>query len=50
VPGGWDARRLHAQLAELAASCRIVGVEITALEDLSAVELVRDAIAPLLAG
>ena len=48
VPDGWDARRLHAQLAELAAGCRIVGVEITALEDLGAVELVRDAIAPLL--
>ncbi len=48
VPDGWDARRLRAQLAELAAGCRIVGVEITALEDLGAVELVREAIAPLL--
>ena len=35
VPDGWDARRLRAQLAELAAGCRIVGVEITALEDLA---------------
>jgi arginase len=50
VPDGWDARRLKAQLAELAADCRIVGVEITALEDLGAVELIRDAIAPLLDG
>ena len=50
VPDGWDARRLHAQLAELAAGCRIVGVEITALEDLGAVELVREALAPLLDG
>jgi arginase len=48
VPDGWDARRLRAQLAELAAGCRIVGVEITALEDLGAVELVADAIQPLL--
>jgi arginase len=48
VPGGWDERRLHAQLAELAAGCRIVGVEITALEDVSAVPLVARAIEPLL--
>jgi len=48
VPDGWDGRRLAAQLAELAAGCRIVGVEITALEDLAAVELVAEAIAPLL--
>ncbi len=48
VPDGWDARRLRAQLAELAAGCRIVGVEITALEDLRAVELVAEAIQPLL--
>ena len=48
VPDGWDGRRLAAQLAELAAGCRIVGVEITALEDLGAVELVSEAIAPLL--
>jgi hypothetical protein len=48
VPDGWDARRLRAQLAELAAGCRIVGVEITALEDVRAVELVADAIQPLL--
>ena len=48
VPDGWDARRLQGQLAELAAGCRIVGVEITALEDLAAVELVAEAIQPLL--
>ena len=45
---GWDAKRLNAQLAELAAGCRIVGVEVTALEDLRAVELVAEAIQPLL--
>jgi len=48
VPDGWDERRLRAQLAELAAGCRIVGVEVTALEDLRAVELVAEAIQPLL--
>ncbi len=48
VPGGWDARRLRAQLAELAAGCTILGVEITALEDVAAVELVAEAIRPLL--
>ena len=48
VPDGWDERRLRAQLAELAAGCRIVGVEITALEDLRAVGLVAEAIQPLL--
>jgi arginase family enzyme len=50
VPDGWDGRRLTAQLAELAAGCRIVGVEITALEDLRAVDLVAEAIQPLLDG
>jgi arginase family enzyme len=30
--------------------CRIVGVEVTALEDLAAVEMVAEAIAPLLLG
>jgi len=48
VPDGWDERRLRAELAELAADRRIVGVEITALEDHRAVELVADAIRPLL--
>jgi arginase len=48
VPDGWDERRLRAQLAELAAGCRIVGVEVTALEDLRAVGLVAEAIQPLL--
>lgn len=50
VPGGWDEARLHAQLAELAAGCRIVGVEVTALEDLSAVPLVVRALEPLVGG
>jgi arginase family enzyme len=50
VPDGWDERRLRAELAELAADRRIVGVEITALEDPRAVELVADAIRPLLGG
>ena len=48
VPDGWDERRLRAQLAELAAGCRIVGVEITALEDTRAAEPVAEAIQPLL--
>jgi arginase len=48
VPDGWDGRRLRAQLAELAAGCRIVGVEITALEDTAAVPVVVEALAPLL--
>jgi arginase family enzyme len=48
VPDGWDARRLRAELAELAADRRIVGVEVTALEDPRAVGLVADALAPLL--
>jgi arginase family enzyme len=50
VPDGWDESRLHAQLAELAAGCEIVGVEITALEDVSAVPLVARALEPLLGG
>jgi arginase len=48
VPGGWDARRLRAQLAELAAGCRIVGVEVTALEDPAVAPLVAEALEPLL--
>jgi arginase family enzyme len=48
VPGGRDARRLRAQLAELAAGCRIVGVEVTALEDPAVVPLVAEALRPLL--
>ena len=50
VPEGWDERRLRAQLAELAAGCEIVGVEITAVEDPSVVPLLADAIQPLLRG
>jgi arginase len=50
VPDGWDEKRLHAQLAELAAGCRIVGVEITALEDPAVAPLVAGAIRPLLDG
>ena len=48
VPGGWDARRLRAQLAELAAGCRIVGVEVTALEDPAVAPLIAEALEPLL--
>jgi arginase len=48
APDGWDEKRLHAQLSELAAGCRIVGLEVTALEDTSAVPLVARAIEPLL--
>ena len=48
VPGGWDERRLRAQLAELAGGCRIVGVEVTAVEDPAIVPMLADALAPLL--
>jgi arginase len=50
VPGGWDEKRLRAQLAELAAGCRIVGVEVTAVEDPAVAPMLADAIAPLLRG
>ena len=50
VPGGWDERRLQAQLAELAAGCRIVGMEVTAIEDPAVAPLIAEAIQPLLRG
>jgi arginase len=50
APGGWDERRLRAQLAELAAGCEIVGVEITAIEDPAVVPMLAEAIEPLLRG
>jgi arginase len=50
VPGGWNERRLRAQLAELAAGCRIVGVEVTALEDPAIAPLIAEALEPLLSG
>jgi arginase family enzyme len=48
VPEGWSAARLRAQLAELAASCSIVGVEVTAVEDPAVVGLLVAALEPLL--
>jgi len=48
VPGGWSEQRLRAQLAELAGTCRVVGVEVTALEDPALAPMLADAIAPLL--
>jgi len=48
VPEGWDERRLRAQLAELAAGCRIVGVEVTAVEDPAVAPMLADALRPLL--
>jgi arginase len=48
VPGGWDERRLRAQLAELAAGCRILGVEVTAVEDPAVAPMLAEALAPLL--
>jgi hypothetical protein len=47
VPGGWSLTRLQAQLAELAAGCRIVGVEVTALEDPALAPEIAGAIEPL---
>jgi arginase family enzyme len=48
VPGGWDEKRLHAQLAELAAGCTILGVEVTALEDPAVAPRIAEALQPLL--
>jgi arginase family enzyme len=48
VPDGWSEARLRAQLAELAAGCHIVGVEVTAIEDPAVVPLIADALTPLL--
>ncbi len=50
APGGWDEKRLKAQLAELAATCEIVGVEVTAIEDPAVAPMLAEAIAPLLRG
>jgi arginase family enzyme len=50
VPDGWDERRLKAQLAELAAGCEVVGVEVTAIEDPAVVPMLAEAIGPLLRG
>jgi arginase len=48
VPGGWSMTRLEAQLAELAAGCRVVGLEVTALEDPGIAPAIARAIQPLL--
>jgi arginase len=48
VPDGWSLSRLRAQLAELAAGCRVLGVEVTALEDPRAVPVVKQALESLL--
>ncbi len=50
APGGWDEKRLKAELAQLAATNRIVGVEVTALEDPELAPMIADAIQPLLRG
>ena len=50
APGGWDERRLKAELAEIAGGCEIVGVEMTAMEDPAVVPLIAEAIDPLLRG
>jgi arginase family enzyme len=47
APGGWDAGRLRAVLAELAERCDVVGGEVTSHAPGHAA-LVRDALAPLL--
>ena len=48
VPGGWSLERLGAQLAEIAATCTVLGLEVTALEDAAVAPRVAEAIAPLL--
>jgi arginase len=48
VPGGWSLTRLEAQLAELAAGCEIVGLEVTAMEDPGIAPAIASAIEPLL--
>jgi arginase family enzyme len=48
VPDGWSLERLGAQLAELAAVCDIVGVEVTALEDPSLAPAIASVLEPLL--
>jgi arginase family enzyme len=48
VADGWSMRRLRAQLAEIAAGCRVVAVEVTALEDPARAPAVADALEPLL--
>jgi arginase family enzyme len=48
VPGGWSEQRLRAQLAELAGTCRVVGVEVTALEDPALAPRIAEALGPLL--
>jgi arginase len=49
VPGGWSLTRLEAQLAELAAGCEIVGLEVTAMEDPAIAPAIAGAIESLLA-
>ena len=48
VPDGWSEQRLSAQLAELAAGCRIVGLEVTAVEEPERAPMIARAIEPLL--
>lgn len=48
VPDGWPGERLQAQLAELAAGCRVIGLEVTALEDPDDADLIAGLIEPLL--
>jgi len=47
APGGWSEERLTAQLAELAAGCRIVGLEVTAIDGAERAPLIARAIEPL---
>jgi arginase len=48
VPDGWSLERLGAQLAELAAGCEVVGVEVTALEDPALAPAIAALLEPLL--
>ena len=48
VPGGWSEQRLRAELADLAGTCTVVGVEVTALEDAALAPTIADAVRTLL--
>jgi arginase len=50
VPGGMNAEQVHEILAELVSAGRLVGIEVTALEDPEYAELVAGILDPVLSG